>query len=265
MALRKIHKPKKSQAWVYILLLFIIAGAMVGLRFMTKHSKDVKIPQESADTIRAAVVYGPQSYRVLTSKGGTDSIAGINYHLLKALEDTLGTTVKMYPVIDRDEALAKVSSGYYDILASLPADNYLKENFLTTKEVSLDKLVLIQNKTPEGGLTARSALDLAGDTVHVEKGSASVRRLQNLKKEIGDSIHIIEEEGLSEEYMVMKVGTGAWRYAVVNEQTAEEMKSMYPNLDYGTPVSFTQFQVWVLPKGRENLLNKINSFLEKEV
>lgn len=263
MTLRKIHKTKKSQSWIYILLLLIMIGAMAGLRFLTKHSEETKMHVGSTDTIRAAVVYGPNSYRVITAEDGKDSIAGINYYLLKALQDSLGMKVEMYPVIDRDDALRKVASGYFDILASLPADNHLKENYLTTKEVSLDKLVLIQNKDDNGKPTARSALDLAGDTVHVEKGSAAVRRIQNLKKEIGDSIHIIEEEGLSEEYMVMKVGTGAWRHAVVNERTAEEMSGTYPNLDYSTPVSFTQFQVWVLPKGREDLLNKINSFLER--
>ena len=264
MALREIHKPKKSQPWIYILLLLVIIGAMAGLRVLSKKASGQHLNIADSDTIRAAVVYGPNSYRVLTSADGTDSIEGINYYLLKDLQDSLGVVVKMYPVIDRDDALSRVSSGYYDVLASLPADNYLKENFLTTDEVCLDRLVLVQSRGADGRLSVRSALDLAGDTVQIEKGSAAVRRMVNLKKEIGDSIYVKEEEGMSEEYLVMKVATGDWRYAVVNEQIAKDMSTAYPELDYSTPVSFTQFQVWVLPQGRDSLLVRVNDFLKSK-
>ena len=263
MKLRNIHHPKKSTPWIYIFLLLIIIGAMFALHFISRSESGIKIhTDKDSDTIRAAVVYGPGSYQVLTASDGSDSIAGVNYHLLKALQDSLGVPVELHPVIERDDALKKVAAGYFDILASLPADNYLRENFLTSDEVSLDKLVLIQLRNSDGSLPVSSALALAGDSVHVEKGSAAVRRLENLSKEIGEPIVIVEEEGLSEEYLTMKVATGTWRYAVVNEKTASNMKAVYPDLDYSTPVSFTQFQVWVLPQGRDSLLNQINAFLK---
>lgn len=264
MSLRNIHQTRKSAPWIYILLLFIIIGAMLALRFISKNDNVAKANAAGdSDTIRAAVVYGPGSYQVLTASDGSDSIAGVNYHLLKALQDSLGVPVELHPVIERDDALKKVASGYFDILASLPADNYLRENFLTSDEVSLDKLVLIQHRNVDGTLPVTSALALAGDSVHVEKGSAAVRRLENLSKEIGEPIIIVEEEGLSEEYLTMKVAAGTWRYAVVNEKTASNMKAVYPDLDYSTPVSFTQFQVWVLPQGHDSLLNKVNYFIAK--
>lgn len=255
-------KPKKIQFAVYGVLLIIFIIAMFALSNVSK-----KHPAEdntvTADTIHAAVVYGPNSYKVITSEDGNDSITGINYHLLKGLEDNLGVKIMLHPVIDRNEAMEKVYKGEYDILASLPADLYLKNNYLTTNDIYLDRMVLIQKKGDNGLLPARSALDLDNDTVHVEKGSAAKRRLENLQKEIGGKIAVIEEPDLSEEYLAMKVGTGVWKYAVVNEKTAEQMKGQYPDLDYSTPVSFTQFQVWVLPLGRDSLLNLVNTYLEK--
>lgn len=261
MSLKPLSTAPKSRLAIYILLLLLIIGTMMMLRYMSRQNTANVNFAGTSDTIRAAVVYGPNSYRVLTSSDGGDSIVGINYHLLKALQDSLGVVVELHPVIERDEALAKVASGYFDILASLPADNYLRENFLTSEEVCLDKLVLLQRRNADGSLPARSALSLAGDTVHLEKGSAAARRIDNLMREIGDSIHVAEEEGLSEEYLAMKVATGVWRYAVVNERIAEEMSAAYPGLDYSTPVSFTQFQVWVLPPGRDSLLRRVNEFL----
>lgn len=250
------------QIAVYGLLLIIVIIAMFGLRHMAKgHSGADNSIKE--DTIHAAVVYGPNSYRVLTSDDGNDSIIGINYHLLKGLEKELGVKVILHPVIDRDDAMRKVKEGVYDILASLPADLYLKDNYLTTGDIYLDRMVLVQKRKLNGTLSARSSLDLDGDTIHVEKGSAAKRRLENLQKEIGGKITIVEEPELSEEYLAMKVANGVWKYTVINEKTAEQMKEQYPDLDYSTPVSFTQFQLWIMPQGRDSLLNLVNAYLEK--
>ncbi|MDE7350025.1 MAG: transporter substrate-binding domain-containing protein [Muribaculaceae bacterium] len=261
---RRVNKPKTMQIAVYGLLLIIVIIAMFGLRHMPK-GKPVTVNSEKEDTIHAAVVYGPNSYRVLTSEDGNDSIIGINYHLLKGLEKELGVKVMLHPVIDRDDAMQKVKNGTYDILASLPADLYLKDTYLTTEDIYLDRMVLLQKRQANGTLPARSSLDLDGDTIHVEKGSAAKRRLENLQKEIGGTITIIEEPQLSEEYLAMKVASGVWKYTVVNEKTAEQMKDQYPDLDYSTPVSFTQFQLWIMPQGHDSLLNLINNYLEKAV
>lgn len=255
---------KWGQLAIYGVLLILVVCAMLWIKFRhmggSGNSYDDRLKE---DTIHAAIVYGPNSYRVMISEDGNDSIVGINYHLLNDLENELGAKIDLVPVIDRDEALSKVKAGTYDILASLPADNYLKQNFLTSNEVFLDRMVLIQKRNENGTLSVAGALDLEGDTVHVEKGSAATRRLENLKKEIGGDINIVEEPGMSEEYIAMKVGVGTWKYAVVNEKIAEEMKKQYPMLDYSTPISFTQFQVWVLPQGNDSLLKRINSFIQQ--
>ena len=252
------------QTAVYGLLLVIVIIAMFGLRHMSKGQvSSSEVPKE--DTIHAAVVYGPNSYKVLTSEDSNDSIVGINYHLLKNLEKELGVKVMLHPVIDKEDAMQKIKIGTYDILASMPADLYLKDTYLTTGDIYLDRMVLLQKRDRNGSLSARSALDLDGDTIHVEKGSAAKRRLENLRKEIGGSIEIVEEPELSEEYLAMKVANGVWKYTVINEKTAEQMKEQYPDLDYSTPVSFTQFQIWIMPQGHDSLLNLVNAFLAKEL
>lgn len=253
------------QIAVYGLLLIIVIIAMLGLRYIANGKIGQNKDGEKEDTIHAAIIYGPDSYRVLISEDGNDSITGINYHMLTGLEDALGVKVVLHPVIDRDVAMAKVSSGEYDIFASAPADNYLKKDFLTTRDIFLDRMVLLQLRNPNGTILARSALDLEGDTIHVEKGSSAKRRLENLQKEIGGKITIIEEPELSEEYLAMKVAKGIWKYTVINEKTASLMKDQYPNLDYSTPVSFTQFQVWIMPQGKDSLLNLVNKYLDQQL
>ncbi|MDE6560407.1 MAG: transporter substrate-binding domain-containing protein [Muribaculaceae bacterium] len=257
-------KPKTMQIAVYGLLLVIVIIAMFGLRHMSKgHVATDNTAKE--DTIHAAIVYGPDSYRVLISDDGNDSIIGINYHLLDGLQEALGVKVVMHPVIDREASIEKVATGEYDIMASLPADNHLREKFLTSRDIYLDRMVLLQLRKPNGTLPARSALDLDGDTIHVEQGSAAKRRLENLQKEIGGNITIIEEPELSEEYLAIKVAKSAWKFSVVNEKTAKKMKEQYPDLDYSTPVSFTQFQVWIMPQGKDSLLRLVNKYLDQRL
>ena len=238
---------------------------MFGLRRIGNGSYSDHNVMMTEDTIHAAIVYGPDSYRVRTSEDGNDSITGINYHLLNGLQEALGVKVVMHPVIDRNVAISKVGSGEYDILASVPADNSLKERFLTSREIYLDRMVLLQLRNSNGIIPARSALDLDGDTIHVEKGSAAKRRLENLQKEIGGTITIIEEPELSEEYLAIKVAKSAWKYSVVNEKIAQKMKEQYPDLDYSTPVSFTQFQVWIMPQGHDSLLRHVNDYLSNQL
>ena len=252
------------QIVVYGLLLIIVIIAMFGLRHFAKGNISANTG-EKEDTIHAAIVYGPDSYRVLVAEDGNDSIIGINYQLLEGLQDALGVKLMLHPVIDREVAMERTARGEYDILASLPADSYLKQDFLTTRDIYLDRMVLLQVRNANGTLSARSALDLEGDTIHVEKGSAAKRRLENLQKEIGGTITIIEEPELSEEYLAIKVAKDAWKYSVVNEKIAKKMKEQYPNLDYSTPVSFTQFQVWVMPQGRDSLLRLVNNYLDQRL
>lgn len=261
---RRETKPRTMQIVVYGLLLIIVIIAMFGLRHFAK-GKISENSGEKEDTIHAAIVYGPDSYRVLVGEDGNDSITGINYQLLEGLEDALGVKVMLHPVIDREVAMEKIARGEYDIFASLPADSYLKQDFLTTRDIYLDRMVLLQLRNANGTLSARSALDLEGDTIHVEKGSAAKRRLENLQKEIGGNITIIEEPELSEEYLAIKVAKEAWKFSVVNEKIAQKMKEQYPDLDYSTPVSFTQFQVWVMPQGKDSLLRLVNNYLDQRL
>ena len=71
-----------------------------------------------------------------------------------------------------------------------------------------------------------------------------------------------EEKGLSEEYLCIKVAKGEIRYAVVGEKTALAMQKRYPQLNIDNPMSFTQFQVWVLNRRDTTLRHDIDTWLD---
>lgn len=258
-------KHKYGQTILYLCLLI---GAIVTMTITRKCNPGKALPvmtrgNSQGDTIDAAIIYGPLSYYLYG-----DTIGGINYDLLNAYGKETGRPIKMWPVVSLPSALKKLEQGTYDILASLPSDNSVKERFLTTRSVFLDELVLIQLADTAGEVKVKSALDLAGDTVHIQADSPADARLTNLANEIGAPIKVIREKDLSEEYLCMKVATGDFSYAVVNKKMAEAMQERYPALSYDNPVSFTQFQVWLINRNDSTpadsmLLKSIDSWLIK--
>ncbi|MDE5974948.1 MAG: transporter substrate-binding domain-containing protein [Muribaculaceae bacterium] len=255
---KRTLRPKYSQLLLYFSLIVIVVVAMV---FTRRCSSATPLPPvvkgaSGGDTIDVAVIYGPMSYYMYD-----DTIGGVNYDMLRKFAGDSDKEIKMWPVVNLHDALLKIEDGTFDILASLPADNDVKKRFNTTESVFLDRLVLVQTADSAGNTAVKSALDLAGDTVRIQKDSPASGRLANLSNEIGAEIHVRKEEKLSEEYLCMKVANGEFKYAVVNEKVAEKMKLKYPNLSYDNPVSFTQFQVWILPKGDTAVLRSLNSWI----
>lgn len=257
--MQKIKK-KHSQIVLYILLLAAVVAVMSSARRCSSGGKlpPVESGGSAGDTIDVAIIYGPLSYYLYN-----DTLGGVNLDILKEFERDARRPVKLWPVVNLHESLAKLKSGDFDMLASLPADNSVKQRFLTTESVFLDRLVLIQLADSLGNVKIKSALDLPGDTIHIQRDSPAAARLANLSNEIGENIPVVTDEKLSEEYLCMKVATGEIRLAVVNERLARSMKLKYPGLSYDNPVSFTQFQVWVLPKADTLMLREVNSWLSE--
>ena len=210
------------------------------------------------DTIDIAILYVPGSFYTYD-----DSISGINYELAHKFEEETSIPLKIWPVADAATALGKLKDGAFDILASLPLDNTLKRNFTISESVFLDRLVLVQTVDSLNGKKAvNSTLDLDDKIVYVAQGSSAYTRMHNLSDEIGGNITVEEVPDLSDELICLKVATGAYPLAVVNEKTAKKIAESYPNLKYDSSVSFTQFQVWVFNPEDSVTANRFNSWFE---
>lgn len=253
---RRFRTYSGKRVVVYIFLIvavLVVAGLIRSLREPNSLGTPLR-GFSQGDTLDVAVVYGPGSYEL---RG--DTLAGENYSRLVRLRDSLGWPLRMWPVVSAVEALPALAEGRYDIVASLPSDNDLKTKFLTTDEVWLDRLVLVQRPPHGGESRISSALGLAGDTVHVEAGSSAERRLHNLMKEIGDTIYIVSHPSEGDEYLGIQTAVGKYRFAVINNEVAKRLKTgAYPQLDASTPVAFTQFQVWAIRPNDTELLRKLN-------
>lgn len=256
-------QPRRGRLALYIILLAIALSAVIILRNNNQRERARAIEAHApggsgGDTLDVALVYGPASYYMYA-----DTLGGYNFDLLRLLARSEKIPMKFWPVGGLKEGLRQLNAGKYDMLATLPVDADYKDKYLYSEPIYLDRQVLVQRKGKGGKLSASSALDLAGDTVHIEKDSPIAARLRNLSREIGDTIYIVEHADLSSELLTLKVQSGEMRYAVVNEQIARPIADKFPELDISSPISFTQFQAIVLAPGNQELLTKLNAWLKR--
>lgn len=249
----------KGNLLLYIVLLITVILAMVTIKKCDKHVlyPPIKIGASLGDTIDVAIIYSPMSYYLYD-----DTIGGFNYDLLRLYADDCNKKIRFWPVVSLDDALNKLENKQFDILASLPIDKEFSNRFSYTKDIFLDRQVLIQRRNADGKQVVNSSLDLANETIHIEKDSPIEFRIRNLSREIGDTIYTISHPELSGEYLFLKVVSGDFKYAVINEKTALHLADKYPDISTNTPISFTQFQAWLIRNIDSTLFITLNNWID---
>lgn len=239
-----------------IALAILAVGVIVTVRHMhtSGSGSGYEYQRGRDDTINVAIAYSPMSlYRY------ADTLGGFNYEMLRDMGAMYGDKFKYYPVASVSESLDKLSQGVYDILvADIPVTASLKERFRFSVPVYTDRMVLVSRDT-----TITSPLGLAGKSVWVVAGAPSVERLENLSREIGDSIHIHDSHKYTAEQLVMLVDAGDIPRAVVNQEVAQKMQSEFPDVHISTHISFSQFQSWIMNKDSSRLADTIDAQIER--
>ncbi|MDD2324155.1 MAG: transporter substrate-binding domain-containing protein [Bacteroidales bacterium] len=198
---------------------------------------------------------------------------GYQYELLKAFADHLNVKLEIVIASSLDEAFERVNSGKCDIIAM---DMAVTRDRKAVLDFSIPhtktRQVLIQRK-PENwrkmktwdeveSYLIRDPLELAQETIYIQKNSSFTRRLINLMEEIGDTIYLIEDEQKEMEQLIGAVAAGEIRYSVADEHVALVNSRYFPDIDVRTPVSFSQNLAWAVKKGNHSLLTEINSWFE---
>jgi membrane-bound lytic murein transglycosylase MltF len=193
-----------------------------------------------------------------------NQIEGFQYELSKAIARLSGLEVLIYLDINLENSYEGLQTNLYDIIArNIPTTSELKETYLFTDPIVLNKQVLIQrNKANNDGIEPiRNQLDLAGKTLYIPESSPVLLRLRNLQHEIGDTIYVVEEPLYSSEQLITMVAKGDIDYAVCDLQVALAAEKLYLEIDTKTDISFTQLQAWAIRKTSPILLDSLNHWL----
>lgn len=195
-----------------------------------------------------------------------DTVEGFNYELLQILQEYTDINIEVVLESSLEKSLEGLASGKYNIIArTIPITSALKGKVFFSQPITQNKQILVQRK-PEFNNDippVRSHLDLAKKTLHVSKNSPVILRINNLSKEIGDTIFYIEDDVYGSEQLAIMVAQGEIDFAVCDEQTAKKMLASQPELDLGTMIGFTQFEAWAVSKDSPVLLDSLNSWINR--
>lgn len=254
----------KKRFILYFILLAIVLFVMYMIRtrlltpaFQLRDIREI----EQEDTLRIVTDYTPLSYYV-----SGDTISGFDYELAKLIAKRSGLQVKVYPEVSLSKSVEGLEKNRYDIIGRpIPVTTDSKEYFLFTDPILLNKQVLVQRNAEynDGKEPIRNQLDLAQKHLYIISDAPTRLRIMNLAHEIGDTIYVNEESTYGDEQLIIMVAKGEIEFAVCDETIAREMSKHYPEIDFNTDISFTQFQSWALRHTSPALLDSLNVWLKE--
>jgi membrane-bound lytic murein transglycosylase F len=198
---------------------------------------------------------------------------GFQYEMLRSFSGYLGLDIEIIAVNDIPESLAMLNSGKADLLAYGLAVNASGKRVIRFSDpLTVSRQVLVQRKPATWRSMALESVErnlirdqngLAGKTIYVQRGSASVSILKNIERETGEDIEIIEVPYVSEE-LISLVADGEIDYTVCDENVGKVNAYRYPAIDVKTPVSIRQNIAWGMRKTGSDQLAKAAAHWMKE-
>ncbi len=216
--------------------------------------------------LRATTNYNSTNYFIYRGQP-----MGFHLELLKLFANHIGVELEVFVTNDLEENFAcLISSSECDIIAmDLTVTRSRSQLFSFTEPHSQTRQVLVQ-RLPDNWYSMHSAqiedelirnqLDLAGKTIHVQRNSAYVARLNHLMEEIGDTIYVVEVDK-EVETLIEQVANGEIGYTISDENLAQVNENYYANIDAKTPISFHQNLAWAVRHDSNELLEAINKWM----
>ncbi len=219
-----------------LIICIVIAGlAVVGIMRRSEGRRSgiaEEFTPPGGDTLAVAIEMSPLTYNLRN-----DTIEGFDYLLLRDIAREHGIPVVFHPFSQLEDAFLGLYEHRYNLLvASVPSTSTLKKYFPLTDAVYLDKQVLVQLADSAGGRgPILSQEQLRGDTVWIAEGSPFRTRLNNMAKELGDTITIFSDPEHSSEHLAIMTATGDVKHAVVNEAVARRIAAIVPAPRHSNP------------------------------
>jgi membrane-bound lytic murein transglycosylase F len=241
---------------------------VVLLLYGCRESEQIDVDEiRERGSLVAITGYSPVSYFIYRGQP-----MGYEYDLLELLADHLDLQTDIILVRDLDEMIEMLNSGKADLIAyNLTITKERRDRIAFTNPLNITRQMLVQRKPENWRSMAlheiereliRNPIELAGKNVHVRKASAYKTRLENLSREIGGEIIIVEAPShVTTEDLIRMTAEGEIDCTVADENIARINQAYYQILDVATPVSLPQQTAWAVRFGSPRLLEAINAWL----
>lgn len=214
---------------------------------------------EDEGVIRVAIGYNNIEMMIVK-----DSLEGFQYDLVREISKLTSLQIEIVPLSSLDECYTELNHNRIDVIAHfIPIVRSKTDEYLFSSPVSQNKIVLIQRKSPynDNIPPIRNLIDLGGKAIVIPANSNILKRLQNLSEEIADTIHIIESGDYEYEQLIIQVASGEIDFTATTSDFAMQMGKKIQEIDFDTPLGFTQNNGWIMRKESIALCDSVNNWL----
>lgn len=246
---------KKGVLIFIFVQLFIFSACKSGKDKQTPSASIIDLQQiQERDTLKVGTMYGPTSYFLYR-----DEYMGFDYEMAQNLADKLGLKLKIVEAKSELELEHLLQERKIDVVAyNIVETKELKQlfNFVLPQENSYQ--VLVQNLNAN---TLNDVTELKGKKVYVKPNTIYQQRIEDLNRELGGTIEIIEAaDSLTNEDLISMVGEGKIDYTVAYYKSAYLYKSLYPKLYVRMPIGFEQQNGWLVRRESKKLSEYIQAW-----
>lgn len=252
---------------VFILLFLIVSPFLFSCR-----NQDIVSPHSKVEERDLATILEEGKLKVVTDFNSINYFIyrgkpmGFQYELLQALSDYLGLEIEVKVNSDLQSNFQNLVDGKADIIASnLTVTPDRKKMFDFTIPYNQTPQVLIQREAfKKSNLylpkNVRSAFELEGKTVYVQRKSSHAERLHELAGSKGLKINIVEVP-IETEQLIKMVSKGEIDYTVADEDIALVNSRFLTNINLETVLSIPEKQAWAVRKDAPELRSEIDHWL----
>jgi ABC-type amino acid transport substrate-binding protein len=249
-----------------IIVMIVLSFVLFSQDYLEKHKPyDLEYIQDQSK-LRVIVEPNAMSYKVID----VDSIAGLQVLMIDSFSKAMNIkNVEYITETNLAKAIELLLNHEVDILAwHIPIYNTKRDEINYSIPVFTSRQMLIQRKqNPKDSVEfIRNQLGLADKEVYLQAGTFYRQRIENLSKEIGDSIHIKEVANAKPIDLFKMLVNRDIDYTVCDEFVARVLikeNKEFSKLDMNTAISFTQNYSWCVHPDCPLLLDSLNSWLAK--
>ncbi|MCQ2351841.1 MAG: transporter substrate-binding domain-containing protein, partial [Paludibacteraceae bacterium] len=237
------------------LIIAVVVSLVTALASWIKNGEPPQVKHRDFDEIMASgeikVIVEDNKMSYYTLQCDTlvecDSLKGLQVDMIKEFGKKHGLNITFFEQRDLNVAMDMLFGNKVDVLVwHIPVYDDMKQTIAYTIPVFTSRQKLIQRKHSKNDTTLfiTNQLDLAEKDVFIVPGSVFKQRLDNLQREIGDTIYIHEMPGANDDLLFRLVSDTLIDYSVCDEFVARVLQKDYPAVDMSTAVSFTQNYSW---------------------
>ena len=188
-----------------------------------------------------------------------DQPMGFEYDLARAFADSLGVRLNIQIADDRDGLLKALLNKKGDFVAASITIPQNRQNLAAFSDpyMTLRQHIVVHRETRD----IRRTEDLAGQTVHVRRGSSYAERLAMLQRQ-GIDLRIKLSDSLTTEELIRLVAQQDIDVTLADSNIALLNRRYYPKAIVGYPVSEREHLGWAVHPEDADLLDRINRFFE---